>query len=133
MIAFAITLLLLPVGSPSLASEPEEILATEVIPIEQDEPAPFTGLLFPEEIAIKLGDKVERCQFLLELNDLTWAKRIKVENELCDDQLKLNAQAAEVELKQLQGRFAPWVVALLGGVAGMAVIVIGAWTIKQVS
>lgn len=69
LIVFVVILLLLLVGWPASASS--RALPT---PLSAGQPAPFAGVLMPTERAIILGQKAERCEFLLEQQAATHKK-----------------------------------------------------------
>lgn len=77
-----------------------------IIFLEEGEPAPFAGDLFPPEKSIRLGIRLETCQERLIL-DLSHAKQIfEIELRRCEDRAaaRLNAanQRAEVYKRELE-------------------------------
>jgi hypothetical protein len=115
-------------SAPALAQE------AEVVPIEAGEVAPFSGQLFPTELAVRLGLRVEQLQFRLEMetDHLT---------ALCDAQMQFDRDVLELERERNQqntellttnleraGQI-PWyrtfVFGLIVGVVGSALLVAG--------
>ena len=82
----------------------EETLAdgAEVVPIAEGEPAPFDGQLFPIELAIRIGFRIETLQLRLEA-DVEQAEAICQAHRDFDAQvLQLEQERRQFEIEQLR-------------------------------
>ena len=119
-------LLLLLAGLPALATEPV------VVPLLKGEPAPYSGMLYSVNRAVRMGKRVERCDFLIAQEQKKTKELLDDEQARCDELMTVNDNASEMREAVLQNQPAPWWVAGLGYVAGVATVVLGAWAVGQV-
>jgi hypothetical protein len=97
-IALTVILLLLQSGSPASASEdPQE---PEVIALEPGDPAPFPGFLFPPKRAMRLGAKLEACEFQLKVDKDLFQRTLdlRVAGQAKADEIRIDAEKAKVKL-----------------------------------
>lgn len=73
--------------------------AQEVTPLHEGEPAPFTGLLFSHERALKLGDRAERCEFKLHLNEQLFVETLKLREDAAAASADIRVEGAEERVR----------------------------------
>lgn len=88
---FAVTLPLLLVGSLASAANPP------VTPVDKGQPAPFDGMLYPTENAIRLSQKAERCEFIRERDAIAHARMLEIE-------IRLATKKADIALEKSLSR-----------------------------
>jgi len=72
----------------------------EIVPVEKGQPAPFSGMLFPNERALRLGMKLERCEELrvAEKSRLELRYEIKLGAVMKQAVIDLDAERAKSEV-----------------------------------
>lgn len=80
---------------------------TDSVHLEKGNPAPFTGYLVPTDRILRLGQKAERCEFLLEQNLETQKKRCEIDlnfvrktHEIDNEKWLLRERAMERRLER---------------------------------
>jgi hypothetical protein len=134
-----LSLLVLPtVAYGEEAPEPED----EVVPIERGDRAPFTGQLFPTELAIRMGMRIERLELRLQADVERERRSCEIRLEFESRRLALEQERRDFEIQQLtervehqaeelaQARITPWYrgwgFAFAMGVVGSIILVGGA-------
>lgn len=118
--------LLLLVGSQGLAAE-------EVTPLQKGEVAPFSGMLYPPQNAIRVSKKAEQCGFLLQEQERLRERAVIYEQALCEQKLDLDRDAAAKQRQILEQKPASFLVIALSYAAGVVTIVLAAWAMSEVS
>lgn len=75
----------------SLAGWPASASSQPPTPLSAGQPAPFDGVLMPTERAIVLGQKAERCEFLLK-------RQAVMQKKLSDIDLRFVRKTHEIDL-----------------------------------
>lgn len=73
----------------------EEASGDEVVPIEHGERAPFSGQLFPTELAIRMGMRIERLELQLEAD-------VQRAQDLCAAETAYRDRLLELERERYQ-------------------------------
>jgi hypothetical protein len=99
---FLVFTLILIWPSSSLGEEahPED----EVVPIERGDRAPFSGQLFPTELAIQMGFRIERLELRLQADVQRERDSCEVRIGFEQRRLELEQQRREFEIEQLTER-----------------------------
>jgi hypothetical protein len=89
---------------PAVASGEEESPEDEVVPIERGDRAPFSGQLFPTELAIQMGFRIERLELRLQADVQRERDSCEVRLGFEGRRLELEQQRREFEIEQLTER-----------------------------
>jgi hypothetical protein len=74
----------------------------EVVPIAEGEPAPFAGQLFPTELAIRMGFRIENLQLRLEVDVEQATALCQVHRDFDAQVLQLEQERRQFEIEQLR-------------------------------
>ena len=118
------------VGSPASASEDD---LGVVVPVTAGDRVPFDGMLYPVENAIRVSQKAEQCEYLLERNEAHCQRRLAFEDKLCSQVVDLHSDAALERERAMQSSLPTWAIVGIAYAAGALTIVVGAWTMGQVA
>lgn len=113
----------------------------EVVPVEQGERAPFSGQLFPTELAIRMGFRIEQLELQLQADVERERDRCEVMLGFEQRRLQLERERGEFEVAQLTERvneqaedlyearnvpwYRTWGFAFGMGIAASVVLVVG--------
>lgn len=79
-------------------------LAAEAVPISKGDPAPFAGQLLTTDLAIRLGQKADRCDSIIELEKLHQQELAMVQVNLARQKEALANEARIQERKVWETR-----------------------------
>jgi hypothetical protein len=89
---------------PSATFGEEASPADEVVPIERGDRAPFSGQLFPTELAIQMGFRIERLELRLQADVQRERDSCEVRIGFEQRRLELEQERREFEIEQLTER-----------------------------
>lgn len=72
------------------------------MPLEAGEPAPFAGQLIPIDMAIKLGQRAERCEHVRNLDAERMAKLFAIDLQLAKTELEIEVERAKTREEALR-------------------------------
>jgi hypothetical protein len=74
----------------------------EVVPVAEGEPAPFAGQLFPTELAIQMGFRIENLQLRLEADVARAESLCQAYRDHDAELLRLEQERRQFEIEQLR-------------------------------
>lgn len=81
-----------------------------VIALQEGQPAPFIGFLYPPQLAIRVTQKIERCTFLIAEEQKVADRKIALVQSVCAEHMKINQDASDAKMMAVQDAFDfnPW-------------------------
>jgi hypothetical protein len=113
-------------GSPALAAD--------VVPIEKGDPAPFTGMLYPTENALRITRKVERFEFLLTEGKKKAQMIADHERQNFEERLRIITEGCKMKediALEAIGNSSPMQDLIVGFVIGAATVALSAWVLQK--
>ena len=98
--------------TPARVCDPEDPQACSQ-PLEKGQAAPYAGQLLTPRLAVRLGQRAERCDQQLELERGYMQKLVLIERELAGERVRIEQDARTREREYLLGELAkkdsvPW-------------------------
>ncbi len=74
----------------------------DAAPLRAGQPAPYAGILMPAEMAIRLGQRVESCEFELQQSVVKSDRLLSIEKTSCEQRIKLLETTTKLHVNDLE-------------------------------